>query len=217
MTHLAWTVFDAAFGPFRRRALSSVLLAAPPAELPRGPIVFVANHVSWWDGFLLRELQRSIAPTALPSTVMLERELRKRPVLRALGAIGIEPGRVGSLREAVRTLEERRARLGDRFCLFYFPQGRIWPSYRRPLGFVPGLSRIVRRLAPITIVPVAIHLEPLNRLAPTACVRAGRPLLLVRDGAVASEHELEQRVEEQLDYSFALAAQTGEDLVSAWS
>ena len=217
MSRLAWSVFDAAFGPFRRRALASVLIA-PPADLPAGPLLFVANHVSWWDGFLLRELQRRIAPDADPSTVMLERELRSRPMLRALGAVGIEPGSIASLRDAVRTLEERRARLGDRFCLFYFPQGRIWPSYRRPLGFVPGLSRVAQRLAPITIVPVAIHLEPLNRLAPTACLRLARPLVVERENPfVDCEREVERRIEEQLDRSFALAALTGEDLAAAWA
>ena len=216
MSRAAWSAFDALFGPFRRRALSSILIA-PPDPMPTGPIAFVANHASWWDGFLLRELQRTIAPDAVPFTVMLERELRKRPFLRALGAVGVEPGHAPSLRDAIDRLERQRTRLGDRFCLFYFPQGRIWPSYRRPLGFVPGFSRIAARLAPITVVPVALHLEPLNRLAPTACVRAGAPIAIEPGVPVPGERVLERRVEEQLDRTFALGARTGESLVEAWA
>ena len=212
---LAWRVFDAAFGPFRTRALTSILIALPESR-PAGPIAFVANHASWWDGFLLRELQRAMAPEAEPKTVMLERELRGRPFLRALGGVGIEPNDIGSLRGAIRSLEEARARLGDRFCLFYFPQGRIWPTHRRPLGFVPGCSRILARLAPISVVPVALHLEPLNRLAPTACVRAGEPIPVVTGATAPGETMLEARVSRLLDRTLALAARAGEDLREAW-
>ena len=213
---MAWSAFDAVFGPFRRMALARILIA-PPDPPPAGPIAFVANHVSWWDGFLLRELQRAIAPDATPYTVMLERELRTRPLLRALGGVGIEPGVRASIRSALRTLEDARAKAGDRFCLFYFPQGRIWPSHRRPLGFVPGCSRIIARLAPVTIVPVALHLEPLNRLAPTACVRAGTPIGVGPGAAAPSEAELEQRVTALLERTLAQAAEAGENLAEAWS
>lgn len=217
MSRVAWRAFDLAFAPYKRRALASILLTPPNGGLPDGPLAFVANHTSWWDGFLLRELQRRFAPASLPFTVMLDRELRVRPFLRALGAVGIEPGHAPSLRDAIRKLEKARTRHGDRFCLFYFPQGRIWPSHRRPLGFVPGFSRVVARLAPITVVPVALHLEPLDRPAPTACVRACDPIPVEPGVPGPGERRLETIVQAELDRIHSLAAESGERLVEAWA
>lgn len=69
---------------------------------------------------------------------------------------------------------------------------------------------IASRGTPV-IVPTAIHLEPLDRVAPAAFVSlgdAGEGLIEVRD--------LEARVEHQLDRILAFVAERGERASEGW-
>ena len=87
------TLFDALFWPWRRMHLRAVHIGgATAADMPdRTPLLFVANHVSWWDGFLLRAVQRRLRPDAAFVTVMSAAQLDRFPFFRWLGAIGVDP------------------------------------------------------------------------------------------------------------------------------
>ena len=159
------------------------------------PLIFAANHVSWWDGFLLMELHRVVRPRAPYHTIMLESELRQHSFLRRIGAIGIDPQRSSTLLSAIRELKRRIERRPDS-VIFFFPQGRILPSWKRPLGFRRGIEVFREALGESVVVPVGIHIEPLNRAAPHAFVRAGQPL---RDSDDISAALIENRVEHELD------------------
>jgi len=209
-----WGAFDAVFRRYRDLHLERVLMGGLPDPAPAGPLLLVANHTSWWDGFLLREVQRRLRPHGRPYTVMLDRELGRRPLLRLLGGVGITPGDTAGLRRAVATLVEARRSHAEDFVLFFFPQGRIWPSHRRPLGFEPGIERLAEVLAPATILPVGIHLEPLNAAAPTACLLAGEPIPV--GGRRVGLREIEGSVWLQVDRLHRLTAQYGEDLPRVW-
>lgn len=210
---LGWRVFDMAFRPWMRRRLR-VRLTGMPSTLPGDvPLLLVANHVSWWDGFLLRAVQRELRPAGTLYTVALERELVKHPVLRMIGAIGIEPSSPASILRAVRTIERKRQAMPE--AVFgYFPQGRITPSYRRPLGFRRGLDVFARALAPAIALPVAIHIEPMTAAAPTAFVSIGDPLRAAQ--AFRGHAFLEREVERTLDRLLAFLATHGEDALAAW-
>lgn len=209
---LALGAFELFFRPWMQRRLHALRFAGLPRDLPPDrPLLLVANHVSWWDPFVLREAQRLLRPGAPVYTVMLERELALRPFFRRIGAMGIDPGSPRSLLAAVRALRRRAAARRDAVVLF-FPQGRIWPSSRRPLGFRQGIEVFAQQLAPATILPVALHVEPLNAAAPTAFAAAAPP----REAATADAAELEHAVAEQLDRVRALLERHGEDAISAW-
>ena len=92
----------------------------------------------------------------------------------------------------------------------YFPQGRIWPSFRRPLGFERGIELFARRL-PVVTLPVGLHAEPLNRVAPTFFVSIGPPT----QGTVQAE-DLERSVEEELDAIHGFLSAHGEDALRRW-
>lgn len=210
---LGWRAFDMVFQPWMRRRLR-VRMAGLPSELPADePIILVANHVSWWDGFLLRAVQRALRPSSTLYTVALERELVKHPILRMIGAIGIEPSSPASILHAVRVATYKRAALPN--AVFgYFPQGRITPSYRRPLGFRRGVDVFTRALAPAVILPVAIHLEPMTESAPTAFVSIGEPLRA--NGKRPGHAAIEREIESLLDRLLAFLATHGEDALAAW-
>lgn len=140
---------------------------------PGLPILLVSNHVSWWDGFFISETQRRLLPLVPHYTVMLERELRKYPWLKRLGAIGIDPERPTSVAETFLSLRTVR-RSTSCFSVALFPQGQITPQQFRPLGFKKGMEALIRNLHPIQLIPVALHIEPLANPRPTAFIRSGQ-------------------------------------------
>jgi 1-acyl-sn-glycerol-3-phosphate acyltransferase len=207
---LAIAAFDRVFLRWMRRRVSAVRMTGLPDGVPQGaPLLLAANHVSWWDGFVLREVQRALRPRAPMYTVMTRRELGRAPFLGALGGVGIDPASPASIPGAIRELRDRLARHPDAVILF-FPQGRIWPSHRRPLGFRRGVELFARELG-ATIVPAGLHMEPLNTVAPSFFVSLGEPV----EGRTPVA-ELERRVEAQLDAILGFLAEHGEDAPARW-
>lgn len=208
----AFRVFDAMFRPWMHRRIAGIhITGLPLAHISNRPLILVSNHVSWWDGFLLREVHRQLRPTAHMHAVMLERELRQRPLLRLLGAVGIDPGSAPSVLRTLRVLRERLERHPDSVVL-YFPQGKIWPSHVRPLGFQRGVELFARHLPSADIIPIGIHLEPLKGPSPHAFISAGG-LIGARSSTVA---DLEHAVELQLDAILSFLGEYGENAAEAW-
>jgi len=173
-------IFEAFLLPLRKFRLGGLHILNPPASLPTDrPVVLVGNHVSNWDGFLFREIQKRILPEWPIYSIMLEAELARYPMIRLLGGIGIDPASPASVAGALRALRIMRGRKPG-FFLSCFPQGRIFPSFKRPLGFRPGIDLFAKAVAPATFIPVGIHLEPMKKLAPTAFVSLGRPMPVQR-------------------------------------
>jgi 1-acyl-sn-glycerol-3-phosphate acyltransferase len=169
-----WAGFETLFRPWMARRLSGVHIRGVPESLPlpRLPLLLIANHVSWWDGFLLREVHRRVRPAAPFHVVMAAAQLRRHPLFRWMGAIPLDDGPLGA-RAMLR--DTRRICTRGSPVIGYFPQGRIWPSHRRPLGFRRGGEWLAESLAPVLVLPVALHLEPLNRSAPAAFVAVDQP------------------------------------------
>jgi 1-acyl-sn-glycerol-3-phosphate acyltransferase len=210
---LAWRAFEMVFTPWRRRHLAGIHLAGLPRDLPPGlPLILVANHVSWWDGFLLREVQRELRPGRPLITVMREDSLAHNPVLRWLGAMPLVPGSVASLRALLHDLHSARAAYPAMVVLF-FPQGKIGSSRRRPLGFRRGIERIVARLSPCIVLPVALHLEPLTQASPAAFVHAGDPIVVHERVAL---NVIEEGVTHALDRLTDMIDVLGEDILLHW-
>jgi 1-acyl-sn-glycerol-3-phosphate acyltransferase len=195
--------FETVFLPFRNFRLGEIRMLNEPAmeTIPAGrPVLLVGNHISNWDGFLFREVQRRLRPAWPIYSVMLEKELAERPMFRRLGGIGIDPASPVSIAGSLRSLQALCAR-NPEFFLSYFPQGDIFPSLKRPLGFLGGVDLFVRALAPLTVIPVGLHMEPLERFAPAFFVCLGRPMRIERPSQV--HRVLESLVEKELDALYA--------------
>lgn len=204
--------FELFFRPWLRRRIRLRVAGLPPA-LPRDiPLLLVANHTSWWDPFLLRELHRSLRPGSPLYTLMLEAELERRPFFRRIGVIGIDPASPASVRGALRTLE-RRLRSRPDATVTYFPQGRIWPTTRRPLGFRRGIEVLARRLPGALVLPVAIHVEPLAGVAPVAFLHA---MPAWRTDEAFQIALVESAVARGLDRITTHLARFGENAADAW-
>lgn len=209
---LAYAGFSVVLRQWMKRRFSQIHVRTPNAQIFRDiPLVAVANHVSWWDGFLLLELHRLMRPGAQFYSVMLETELRQHPFLERIGAIGIDPQSPSGVLSCIRELKRRIDAHPDSM-IFFFPQGRILPSWRRPLGFRRGIEVFCEALKDVVVMPVAIHIEPLNTVAPHAFVSAGEP---VRGDSI-SALTLEQRVQCEIDNVMSILRQHGEDAGRLW-
>lgn len=209
-----WHGFELFFRPWMRRRLDGVHLRGlhDSGGLPEMPVLIIANHVSWWDGFLLREVHRELRPRAPLYVVMSESELRRFPIFRWMGALPLGPSPLAGrtlLDDLKRRLEERPDAV-----IGYFPQGRIWPSHRRPLGFRRGGAWLAGRLGPVAILPVGLHLEALTRPGPAAFVSVGRPRV---GGGPVNAAELEAAVTAEVDEILRVVREHGEDAPRVWA
>jgi 1-acyl-sn-glycerol-3-phosphate acyltransferase len=168
--------FESVFVPLRNFRLGGLHILNLPQSLPTDrPVVLIGNHISNWDGFIFREIQKRLLPEWPIYSVMLEAELRRHPFIRLLGGIGMDPHSVASVAGALRSVRALRLARPD-FFLSYFPQGGIFPSFKRPLGFRAGIDLFIKALAPVTLIPVALHMEPMKKLAPTLIASLGRSM-----------------------------------------
>ena len=156
------------------------------AALAARPLVFVANHVAWWDALLLVVLDQALG--GLGWAVMDARNLRKLPFLGWLGALPLDRSSPDRSRECL----ENSAALLDRpgRCLWMFPQGRQRPAHLRPLDLKPGLQTM-HASNPVDLVTVSINYVFLERSRPAAIVRFSAPI----PGADVGAHVLLPAVE----------------------
>jgi chlorobactene lauroyltransferase len=147
------------------------------ADDPRAagiPLVAVASHPSWWDGYLALLLSRHVG---LRRYLMMDAaQLRRYGFFAWAGCFGVErddPRDVArALAYAAGLLAEERTSL-----LWMFPQAAIVPSDRRPVVVHGGAAHIVRRAAghggPVGVLPVAWQLAFRGEQHPEVFVRAG--------------------------------------------
>lgn len=206
---LAWRLFETVFRPWmarRMRVAVTGLGKVPPGDTP---LLVCANHESWWDGFLVRDLQRRLRPRGRFHVVMLEEELSRYPFLRLLGGLGIDPSSVGSLRGMLRAARalgaERPAGI-----LGYFPQGRIRPGSVSPLGFHAGVLPVIEAMAPVSVLPVGIRVLPGKDHRMDAFLSVGEPIAAPGPDTVGLPL-LEAAVSEELRAVGAFVEKHGED------
>lgn len=171
---IMWRTLELAFPLLRRIHLHAVHIHAEESAPLTDRVLLIGNHCSWWDGFMHWRVARHLLLGRPHYTIMLEEQIKRSPALRGLGTIGIVPGSVSGVRSAVDRMRELRER-EPRFSVSLFPQGAIWPSSRRPLGFKPGAAALARPLLPCSVLPVAVHMEPGTRSRPSLFVLAGPP------------------------------------------
>ncbi len=190
-------IFEAFFIPLRKLLIQDLKFINLPDSLPENrPVLLVGNHMSNWDGFLFWEIQKKIKPTWPIYSVMLEKELKQHPIIRWLGGVGIDANSPSSIGHALRKIKGLRKTKTD-FFLSYFPQGKIYPSFKRPLEFQGGIDLFIRAMAPLTIIPVGLHLEPMRSLKPTIFISLGRPMKIDKPSTVY--RVLEDLVQAELD------------------
>jgi len=170
------------------RGLAGVWGVDGPDAVPAGGAVIVANHHSWWDGYLLwwtvRRARRPLAILIEPAT------MDRFPFFRRLG--GIPAGEVRAATRAVR---------GGAW-LVVFPEGALRPP-GRPQAFERGAAAI-SRWADAPLVPAALRVVVRGHQAPEAYVRVGA--LLPPGTAPEEQHRAVSDLLARIDVDIARAA-----------
>lgn len=138
------------------------------------PLVAVANHPSWWDGYLALLLSRRLG---LRRYLMMEAaQLRRYGFFAWAGCFGIDRD---DPRDVARALAyaSRLLTRDDNALLWMFPQAEIVPAAVRPVAVHGGAAHIVRRAtgeAPVVgVLPVAWQLVFRGEQHPEVFIRTG--------------------------------------------
>ncbi len=126
-------------------------------------VLFIANHFSWWDGFLAEWVNQRIFQKRY-HVMMLEKELEKRKFLSQTGAFSIQPNSKSSI-ESLKFAAQLLSDSGN--WLTFFPQGKIQSIYRTDFEFLRGFEYIYKfRHNQFRIVMAAYFVDFLIGLRP---------------------------------------------------
>ncbi len=104
------------------------------------PLLLVANHVSWWDGFWAMYLNMTLFRKKF-HFMMLESQLRKFWFFNHTGGFSVKRGS----RSVLETLGYAAGLLTDkRNLVLVFPEGEIRSMHSGNVRFEKGLERITR-------------------------------------------------------------------------
>lgn len=128
------------------------------------PVIVIANHISWWDGFWISRLNQKTFKRKL-YIMMLEEYLRKYMFFRKLGVFSIRKKSKStneSLQYAAEILKNNKN------MLLMFPQGEIRSQHSDVIVFEKGLDHILTKAKnPIQILMVANVLDYFSKPKPT--------------------------------------------------
>ncbi len=103
------------------------------------PVLLLANHFSWWDGFFAMVLNVKVLKRKF-HFMMLEDQLRKYSFFNRTGGYSIRK----KSRSAVETINYTAELLHDhRNMVLLFPQGKIESAYTINFRFETGIGHII--------------------------------------------------------------------------
>ncbi|MFN3554858.1 MAG: lysophospholipid acyltransferase family protein [Bacteroidales bacterium] len=121
------------------------------------PLLIIANHMSWWDGFWILELNKKLFRRRF-HVMMLEEQLRQNLFLSRLGAFSIRK----RSKSASTSIAYAASLLQDPAnLLLIFPQGQIQSQHHHEFSFEQGWGRILNQQDehPLQIIFVANLLD----------------------------------------------------------
>lgn len=119
------------------------------------PILILANHQSWWDGFWLNYFNEKITHRKL-YFMMLEEQLLKYKFFNKIGGFSIRKNSkdaVCSINYTIKLLENPQN------AVFLFPQGEIQSIYVDYIHFEKGISRIINKSNNIQVLFICNFVE----------------------------------------------------------
>lgn len=163
------------------------------AAAARAPLILVANHVGWWDSFLVVALDEALGTKGY--ALMDAANLRGLPFFARLGALPLERG-AAMARSGLRAAAARLDRPGR--AVWIFPQGRHRPAHLRPLGFEPGVRLLARYVPDALVIPIGWTYAWNEAPVPAAWAALGAPLPAAEIAAPDGTERVEAAVAAEL-------------------
>jgi len=113
-----------------------------PAVKNDKPLVILANHISWWDGFFMYEINRRYIHKKI-HVLMLEDELQNNPFLARIGAFSIRKNH-RSIIESFHYM--KKLNKSPENLIVAYPQGYIYSLYEPAFSFQKGITRWLKNL-----------------------------------------------------------------------
>ncbi|WP_168222177.1 lysophospholipid acyltransferase family protein [Aquisphaera giovannonii] len=175
-------------------------------DLPRGPLVVVMNHPSWWDPMIglaiiseMPSWRRHFGPIDVAG-------LAQYPFLGKIGFFGVEPGTArGGIQFLRRSLEILAS---PESTLWITAQGRFVDARDRPVRLREGIGHLARRMRGGWILPMAVEYPFWDDRCPEALARFGQPIEVSERPALSSgawTARIEAALEENQDALATLA------------
>jgi len=112
------------------------------------PLLVIANHTTWWDGFWVMHLNRTVFNRKF-NFMMEEAQLRRHWYFNHAGGFSIRK----NSRSVLETLDYAKELLCNRDnMVLMFPQGEIESVHNHPVKFNKGASRLMERCPDILVL-----------------------------------------------------------------
>lgn len=111
-----------------------------PAIDPSRSVLLLANHFSWWDGFLMYYLNHHLFGKRF-HVMVIEETVKQVVFFKYMGAFSVKKGS----REILQSLNFAAELLREPGNLvLIFPQGKLYSNFTGEVYFEKGLSRILK-------------------------------------------------------------------------
>jgi 1-acyl-sn-glycerol-3-phosphate acyltransferase len=157
--------------PLLRKSFSHIF-GYEVKKLPDRPVIFIANHSSWWDGLLFFFLNHTIWKHDI-HMMMHEKNLKKYIFFRYLGAFSIDKQ---NPKEIIRSLQYAENLLTKGKSVVLFPQGDEFHQEIRPLDFSNGIGFLTEKHPDIPVVPLTFYYSFRHEQKPEVWIRQSAPL-----------------------------------------
>jgi 1-acyl-sn-glycerol-3-phosphate acyltransferase len=131
----------------------------------RGGNIYIANHVSWWDGIIFLFIWTRYSQQD-HYIMMDEKQLGKYQFFRKVGAFSINRDNLLEIRETMQYVLDL---LQQGKNVWIFPQGEITHPNKRPYIFMNGVAHLLQKREETKVIPLTIqyHVSAQQKLAAT--------------------------------------------------
>jgi 1-acyl-sn-glycerol-3-phosphate acyltransferase len=130
-------------------------------------VLLLANHFSWWDGFLLYYINHKVLKKQF-HVMVIEETVQKVSFFKYMGAFSVNK----NTREILTSLDYAAKLLNDpENLVLIFPQGKLFSNFIDKVSFEKGLLKILQSAAGrFQIVHAATFIEGLQYKKPSVNV-----------------------------------------------
>ncbi|MEN0056006.1 MAG: lysophospholipid acyltransferase family protein [Mucilaginibacter sp.] len=123
------------------RNFHEVRLAQTSAIANNKAILLLANHFSWWDGFLMYYVNHKLLHKKF-HIMILEETIRQVSFFKYMGAFSVNK----NSRDMIASLNYAAGLLNDpKNMVLIFPQGKLYSNFVDQVTFQKGLMKIITR------------------------------------------------------------------------